>query len=61
MNACLRAVVRTALYHGLEVYGIRRGYNGMVNGDMFSMSSSSVSNIIQKGARFSSRPEARLS
>ncbi|MFT2011475.1 6-phosphofructokinase [Pontibacter sp. 13R65] len=49
MNACVRAVVRAAVYYGLEVYGIRRGYNGMINGEIFKMDSSSVSNIIQKG------------
>ena len=49
MNACLRAVVRTALFYDLEVYGIRRGYNGLINGDIFKMDSSSVSGIIQKG------------
>ena len=49
MNACIRAVVRGACYHGLEVFGIRRGYNGMINGDIFQMSSHSVSNIVQRG------------
>jgi 6-phosphofructokinase 1 len=49
MNACIRAVVRTAIYHGIEVYGIRKGYNGMIKGDFFRMESSSVSNTIQKG------------
>ena len=49
MNACIRAVVRGAVYHGLEVFGIRRGYNGMINGDIFQMSSHSVSNIVQRG------------
>ena len=49
MNACIRAAVRTAIYHGIEVYGIRRGYNGMIKGDLFKMESSSVSNTIQKG------------
>ncbi|WP_026462666.1 6-phosphofructokinase [Adhaeribacter aquaticus] len=49
MNACIRAVVRTAIYHGLEVYGIRRGYNGMIKGEFWKMESSSVSNTIQKG------------
>ena len=49
MNACIRAVVRTAIYHGLEVYGIKRGYNGMINGEIIKMDSSSVSNTIQKG------------
>ena len=37
MNACVRAVVRTGLYHGLDVYGIRYGYNGMIDGDSASM------------------------
>ncbi|NEM97109.1 6-phosphofructokinase [Pontibacter burrus] len=49
MNACIRAVVRSAIYNGIEVYGIRRGFNGMINGDIFRMESSSVSNIIQRG------------
>ncbi len=49
MNACIRAVVRGALYHGVEVYGIRRGYSGMIAGDIFQMNSHSVSNIIQRG------------
>jgi len=49
MNACLRAVVRTAIFHGLEVYGIKRGYNGMIKGNLFPMQSHSVSNIIQTG------------
>jgi len=49
MNACVRAVVRCAVYNGLEVYGIRRGYTGMIKGDIFPLESYSVSNIIQKG------------
>ncbi len=49
MNACIRAVVRGAVYHGLEVFGIRRGYSGMINGDIFQMTSHSVSNIVQRG------------
>ncbi|MBC7571552.1 MAG: 6-phosphofructokinase [Spirosoma sp.] len=49
MNACIRAVVRGACYHGIDVFGIRRGYNGMINGDIFQMSSHSVSNIVQRG------------
>ncbi|WP_247233804.1 6-phosphofructokinase [Telluribacter sp. SYSU D00476] len=49
MNACIRAVVRGAVYHGVEVYGIRRGYSGMIAGDIFQMSSHSVSNIVQRG------------
>jgi len=49
MNACIRAVVRGAIYHGIEVFGIRRGYNGMISGDIIPMSSQSVSNIVQRG------------
>ncbi|BDD04369.1 6-phosphofructokinase [Aureibacter tunicatorum] len=49
MNACLRAVVRGALYHGLEVYGIKRGYDGMIRGDIYKMKSYSVSNILGQG------------
>jgi 6-phosphofructokinase 1 len=49
MNAAIRAVVRTAIYHGLEVYGIMRGYTGMVEDDIFQMESRSVANIIQRG------------
>src|SRR6187200_1470121 len=49
MNACVRAVVRTGIYHGLDVYGIMRGYTGMVENDIFKMESRSVANIIQRG------------
>jgi 6-phosphofructokinase 1 len=49
MNACIRAVVRTGIYRGLEVYGIQRGYEGMIEGDIKRMHSYSVSNIIQRG------------
>jgi len=49
MNACIRAVVRTAVYREVEVYGIRHGYNGLISGDIIPLKSVSVSNIIQKG------------
>lgn len=49
MNAAIRAVVRTALYNKLEICGIRRGYQGMIEGDIFPMDTTSVSNIIQRG------------
>ncbi|MBY0480416.1 MAG: 6-phosphofructokinase [Chitinophagaceae bacterium] len=49
MNAAVRAVVRTSLHHNLEVFGIMRGYNGMVDDDIFQMDSRSVANIIQRG------------
>jgi 6-phosphofructokinase 1 len=49
MNACIRAVVRTAIFNKIEVTGIIRGYNGMVEDDFMEMDSRSVSNIIQRG------------
>ncbi len=49
MNAAIRAVVRTGIYHGLEVYGIMRGYQGMIDDDIFRMETRSVANIIQRG------------
>ena len=49
MNACIRAVVRTGIHHGLEVYGIMRGFSGMVENDIIKMESRSVANIIQRG------------
>jgi 6-phosphofructokinase 1 len=49
MNANIRAVVRTATYYGMEVVGIRRGYEGMIDGDFWEMTSKDVSNIIQNG------------
>ncbi len=49
MNAAIRAVVRAALNHNLEVVGIRKGYKGMIEGDFIPMISTDVSNIIQRG------------
>jgi 6-phosphofructokinase 1 len=49
MNAAIRAVVRTGIYHGLEVYGIMRGYQGLIENDIYKMESRSVANIIQRG------------
>ena len=49
MNAAVRAVVRTALSKGMEVYGIRRGYEGLITGDIFQMDERSVSDIIHRG------------
>lgn len=49
MNAAIRAVVRTALHHNIEVMGVQRGYSGLLNGEMFQMNRSSVSDIIQRG------------
>lgn len=49
MNAAIRAVVRGALYHKMEVYGIERGYEGLINGDLKEMTVSTVSDIMQRG------------
>ena len=49
MNACVRAVVRTALYHGVECYGIRRGYNGLISGDVIRLDEKNVSHTINRG------------
>ncbi|WP_139903923.1 6-phosphofructokinase [Clostridium thermarum] len=49
MNAAIRAVVRMGLSKGLRVMGVERGYNGLINGEIFEMNRNSVSDIIQKG------------
>lgn len=49
MNAAIRAVVRCGIYSGIEVYGVKKGYNGLVGGDMFHMEARSVGEILQKG------------
>ena len=49
MNACVRAVVRSALYHGIECYGIRRGYHGLIHGDVVKLNEKSVSHTINRG------------
>lgn len=49
MNAAIRAVVRAGIGKGMRVLGIRRGYNGLINGDMIEMNLRSVSDILQKG------------
>jgi 6-phosphofructokinase 1 len=49
MNAAVRAVVRAAIYNEKEVYGIYRGYEGMIDGDIHKLESKDVSNIIQRG------------
>ncbi len=52
MNAAVRAVVRTAINYKLEVYGIHRGYKGMIRGEFEKMTSKSVAHIIQQGGTF---------
>ncbi len=52
MNAAARAVVRTALYEGVKVWGIRDGYHGLLEENMFEMQSKDVGDIIQRGGTF---------
>ena len=49
MNACIRAVTRTAIYNGMKVVGVYRGYEGLMNEEFKEFTSSSVSNTIQRG------------
>ncbi len=49
MNPCIRAVVRTALYNGLQVFGVRQGYQGLIDNNMYEMNNRSVSNILNLG------------
>ena len=49
MNPCVRAVVRSAIYNGIECFGIRRGYNGLISGDVIKLDEKSVSHIINRG------------
>ncbi len=49
MNAAIRAVVRTGCENGMKVLGVRRGYNGLMNGDMYEMNLRTVSDIIHRG------------
>ncbi|MBQ4641390.1 MAG: 6-phosphofructokinase [Oscillospiraceae bacterium] len=49
MNAAVRSVVRTALFHGIECYGVRRGYNGLISGDLIKLDEKKISHIINRG------------
>jgi len=49
MNAAIRAVVRTAAFHDLHIYGIERGYEGMIKGDIRRLETKQVGNIIHRG------------
>ncbi|ASN05015.1 6-phosphofructokinase [Virgibacillus necropolis] len=59
MNAAIRAVVRKSIYHGLEIYGIENGFQGLMNGNIRKMEIGSVGDIIQRGGTilFSARSE----
>lgn len=62
MNACIRATVRRALNRGLYIFGVRKGYEGLIDNDFIKLESSDVSNIIQRGGTIlhSSRSERFL-
>ena len=49
MNAAVRAVVRAGIYNGFKVYGVYKGYNGLLNGDVKEMNLRSVSDILSRG------------
>lgn len=49
MNAAVRAVVRSAIYHNCKVFGVNRGYRGLIDGDLFEMNLASVGDIIHRG------------
>ncbi len=49
MNPAIRAIVRTAIFNKIEVYGINNGYKGLIDGDLYEMKASSVGDIIQRG------------
>ncbi len=52
MNAAVRAVVRSAIACGMQVYGVERGWDGLINGKIFEMETRSVSDMIQRGGTF---------
>ena len=62
MNACIRAVIRTAVFHKIEVTGILRGYDGMINNEFIPLAAKSAANIIQRGGTIlkTARSEAFL-
>ncbi|MBE6021340.1 MAG: 6-phosphofructokinase [Clostridiales bacterium] len=49
MNAAVRSIVRTAIHYDIEVYGIKRGYQGLIEGDLIKMDTRSVSDILDRG------------
>ncbi len=52
MNACIRAVVRSAIFEGYKVYGINRGYSGLLEGDIQELDARSVADVIDRGGTF---------
>ena len=49
MNACIRAVVRACIYYGMEIFGIRQGYEGLINDDFVPLQTASVADVIHRG------------
>lgn len=49
MNPCVRSVVRTAIYHGIECYGVRRGWHGLIHGDIIKLDEKNIGHIINRG------------
>ena len=49
MNAAIRAIVRKALYHDCQVFGVKRGFSGLINGEITQMNSRSAGDILQRG------------
>jgi 6-phosphofructokinase 1 len=60
MNAAVRAVTRQALYHGLKVTGISRGYAGLIEGEFRELDTRSVSDIIQRGGTILAQHAVRI-
>ena len=52
MNAAIRAVVRSALYNNMDIYGVERGYAGLIKGEIVRLGTRSVSDMIHKGGTF---------
>lgn len=52
LNACIRAVVRTANFYGLQVFGFRRGFKGLIDNDYITLDYKSVAGLLQKGGTF---------
>ena len=58
MNAAIRAVVRYAIYYDMEVYGIKKGYEGLIEGEVERLYRRSVGDILQREAKNSRRKRA---
>src|SRR5690606_22288714 len=52
MNAAIRAVVRAGLYYNIEMYGIYRGYEGMIQNDIKKLDSKNIAHVLERGGTF---------